>query len=215
MAYLIIGGDKKNKNKKIRQICNKNKLTLENNPDKQIILPNDKGNIGIKEITKIKKFLAHKNWQGKKKKLIIVDQAEAMTREAQNAFLKTLEETSSRAVIILLANSKNALLTTIISRCQINQLKSTENFDPEKTDEIWTRWQKISNSDPGEKISLLKNTNPEDLKNFIIVLQSNLSEEGVDKYQLRNQLENLITAREMADSYVKFSRVVDWLALKL
>ncbi len=52
------------------------------------------------------------------KKVCIVDGAEKMNKEAQNAFLKTLEEPPPDSVIILVVSDGTALLPTIISRCQ-------------------------------------------------------------------------------------------------
>ena len=50
-------------------------------------------------------------------KIYIVDRAEKLTTEAQNALLKTLEEPPSYAVIILLATGEEDLLETVRSRC--------------------------------------------------------------------------------------------------
>ncbi|MDR1773778.1 MAG: DNA polymerase III subunit delta' [Clostridioides sp.] len=50
-------------------------------------------------------------------KIYIINDAQKMTHQAQNALLKTLEEPPSYAVIILISNNKNALLETIVSRC--------------------------------------------------------------------------------------------------
>lgn len=49
--------------------------------------------------------------------IIIMDHADAMTLSAQNKLLKTLEEPVGNAIIILLAERKNALKDTVISRC--------------------------------------------------------------------------------------------------
>ncbi len=51
-------------------------------------------------------------------KVFIVREAEKMTRAAQNALLKTLEEPPARTFIILVAAAIDALLTTVRSRCQ-------------------------------------------------------------------------------------------------
>ena len=53
------------------------------------------------------------------KKMIIIDDADRMTVEAQNAILKTLEEPPSSTIIILIASNQNLLLPTIISRCNV------------------------------------------------------------------------------------------------
>lgn len=49
-------------------------------------------------------------------KIFIVDEAEKMNEQAQNALLKTLEEPPEYGVIILLSNNINAFLDTILSR---------------------------------------------------------------------------------------------------
>lgn len=49
---------------------------------------------------------------------VLVDPAEALTVEAANALLKTLEEPPSRTRFILVSSQPDALLTTIRSRCQ-------------------------------------------------------------------------------------------------
>lgn len=50
-------------------------------------------------------------------KIYIVDEAEKMNTQAQNALLKTLEEPPEYAVILLLATRAEAMLPTIVSRC--------------------------------------------------------------------------------------------------
>jgi DNA polymerase III subunit delta' len=52
-------------------------------------------------------------------KVFVVEQAELMNPQAQNALLKTLEEPAGRTLIILLTDQPNALLQTIRSRSQI------------------------------------------------------------------------------------------------
>lgn len=63
-------------------------------------------------------------------KVFIIEQAELMTAQAQNALLKTLEEPAGRTLIILLTTNANELLPTIRSRCQIFR------FAPLKTDVV-------------------------------------------------------------------------------
>jgi DNA polymerase III, gamma/tau subunits len=54
-------------------------------------------------------------------RIIIIDYAERMTHQAQNAFLKLLEEPGKRIYFILVSHSVSKLLPTILSR--------TENLD--------------------------------------------------------------------------------------
>ena len=51
------------------------------------------------------------------KKIYIVDEAQKLTQQAQNALLKTLEEPPEYVVIMLLCTDEKALLSTISSRC--------------------------------------------------------------------------------------------------
>ena len=54
-------------------------------------------------------------------KVYIINEAEKMTAQAQNALLKTLEEPPEYAVLLLLTANVDALLPTILSRCvQLN-----------------------------------------------------------------------------------------------
>lgn len=56
-------------------------------------------------------------------KIYIVDQAELMTVQAQNALLKTIEEPPEYVVIILLTTNSESFLPTILSRCTVLKLK--------------------------------------------------------------------------------------------
>lgn len=50
-------------------------------------------------------------------KIYIIDDAEKMTMQAQNALLKTIEEPPSYVVVLLLTTNASSLLQTILSRC--------------------------------------------------------------------------------------------------
>jgi DNA polymerase-3 subunit delta' len=65
------------------------------------------------------------------RKVYIINHADTMQKPAQNSLLKTLEEPNKYAIIILLANSKNAFYPTILSRCQIyyfGDAKASDNI---------------------------------------------------------------------------------------
>lgn len=59
-----------------------------------------------------------------KYKVYIIDEAEKLTEQAQNALLKTIEEPPEYAVILLLTNNSNLFLETIVSRCVNLNLKA-------------------------------------------------------------------------------------------
>ena len=54
-------------------------------------------------------------------KAAVIDEAQLMNSEAQNALLKTLEEPPGEALIVLIARNSRQLLETIRSRCQTMQ----------------------------------------------------------------------------------------------
>ncbi|MBI4722350.1 MAG: AAA family ATPase [Candidatus Stahlbacteria bacterium] len=86
------------------------------NPDFISILPNEKGNIGIDELRKIKESVSYRtNWL--KFRTIIVKDADTLTEEAANAFLKILEEVPKQTIFILTTSKIDAILSTIRSRC--------------------------------------------------------------------------------------------------
>ena len=59
-----------------------------------------------------------------KYKVFILEQADKMTIQAQNAFLKTLEEPSGFSIFLLLADSLDAFLPTVLSRCVVLRTES-------------------------------------------------------------------------------------------
>ena len=60
-------------------------------------------------------------------KIYIIDEAQKLTLQAQNALLKTIEEPPSYAVILLLSDNPEGLLPTITSRCVQLHLKPVRN----------------------------------------------------------------------------------------
>jgi DNA polymerase-3 subunit delta' len=61
-----------------------------------------------------------------KYKIYIIDEAEKMNIQAQNALLKTIEEPPAYAVILLLTTNADSFLPTILSRCITLNLKTVK-----------------------------------------------------------------------------------------
>jgi DNA polymerase-3 subunit delta' len=66
----------------------------------------------------------------RKYKIAIIDEAELLNIQAQNALLKTLEEPPKNVIIFLVAQNQEKMLPTIISRCVVKK------FTPVSTEEI-------------------------------------------------------------------------------
>lgn len=83
-------------------------------------LHDEKGSIPIQAIRDLQHFLQLKTIGTKPiRRAVVVEHAEALTTEAQNAFLKVLEEPPADTVILLTADNQRALLPTILSRVQV------------------------------------------------------------------------------------------------
>ena len=94
-----------------------------NHPDIIYVSHEKPNNISVDDIrTQLNNDIVIKPYSSKYK-IYIVDEAEKMNQQAQNALLKTIEEPPAYAVILLLANNASALLPTILSRCVMLSLK--------------------------------------------------------------------------------------------
>ncbi len=85
----------------------------------------DKATIGVEEIRDFRDDMFLSSTESEYK-IYIVDEAERLTVNAQNALLKVLEEPPGRVIIMLLAESSDSILTTIKSR---TQYVAMERFD--------------------------------------------------------------------------------------
>lgn len=106
------------------QECHSCKQALSGNQPDIIRIVHEKPNsIGVEDIRRqVNGDVAIKPYSSPYK-VYIINEAEKMTVQAQNALLKTLEEPPAYAVIILLTANLNALLPTILSRCVVLNMK--------------------------------------------------------------------------------------------
>ena len=85
-------------------------------PDVLVVEPGDSGSIKIEQIREVVDRSNYRPFEGRRR-AVIVDHADAMGEDAQNALLKTLEEPPSATVFILVTSAPNTLLATVLSRC--------------------------------------------------------------------------------------------------
>lgn len=83
--------------------------------DAKILLPDEKGVIGIDSVRALKFFLSKRPIKSPRR-LVIVNDAEALTPEAQSALLKIVEEPPSSATIIFIAHDSQILFAPLRSR---------------------------------------------------------------------------------------------------
>ena len=106
------------------QECHSCKQALSDNHPDIIRVTHEKPNtISVDDIrAQVNNDVAIKPYSGSYK-IYIINEAEKMTPQAQNAILKTLEEPPEYAVILLLTTNVNSLLPTILSRCVVLNMK--------------------------------------------------------------------------------------------
>ena len=130
-AYMFEGGEgigKKEFAKEFASILMKSS-NIVNNPDYIEIKP-EGSSIKISQIRKMQSDIVIKPHS--EYKIYVILNSDKMTLEAQNAILKTLEEPPKYAIIILIANNKEALLDTIKSRCEIIKFTPISEIDLKK-----------------------------------------------------------------------------------
>ncbi len=97
-----------------------------NHPDIHRIVPEK--SIRIEEIRTLIDALSVHPYEGGRH-VVLIENAEKMTPQAQNALLKTLETPPGDAVFFLMTDQMTSLLPTIISRCRIVRFSVLEEED--------------------------------------------------------------------------------------
>jgi DNA polymerase-3 subunit delta' len=85
--------------------------------DVLIIAPGETGVIKVDQIRDAIERSAYRPFEGRRR-VVIIDEADAMLGEAQNAILKTLEEPPAASMFVLITSRPDLLLPTVSSRCQ-------------------------------------------------------------------------------------------------
>ncbi len=108
------------------------KIDSMNHPDIFLIHPEGKSNsIKIEKIREIIYQASLKPYEARKR-IFIINDAECLREEAQNAFLKVLEEPPKNHIMILTSSNIAGLLLTVISRCKILKFNSLDKNDIQK-----------------------------------------------------------------------------------
>ncbi len=89
-----------------------------------------KRDVGIEQVRVLSERLFRKGYGGRGK-VAIVDDADRLTTQAQNAFLKTLEEPPPGTTLVLVSSNAERLLPTVRSRCSIHRFGSLSDADLE------------------------------------------------------------------------------------
>jgi len=132
--------------------------------------------IAVEQARQAQEFLAYTSYYGGPK-LLIVENAERMSTEAQNCFLKTLEEPRGNAIIMLLSSKPDLLLPTILSRCQEIKFFGQKSQEVSREEEnILKGLKKVLSEDLAAKFQYAKTANVEgeNFNKILVALQKHL-----------------------------------------
>ncbi len=138
-----------------------------------------KNALDVEEVRKIAPFLRMTSSEGGWR-IVIVDDADSMTRNAQNALLKILEEPPPNAVLILVAHNAGGLIPTIRSRAHYIHFrpltdnvmkdllgKATPNLSTKDT----TALINLAEGSFGKSLQYMENKAPETLAALMQILE--------------------------------------------
>ncbi len=107
-------------------------------PDLSMVTPEEEGGIiKVSQIRNLQHSLALTPYEARYRIALLLN-FQTANASAQNALLKTLEEAPAKVILLLTADSADALLPTISSRCEILRLRPIPVELLEK--ELQTRW---------------------------------------------------------------------------
>lgn len=149
-AYLVTGRTNNDRLEWANKFFNKEKIEEILN-----IIPEGK-NIVIESIRRLTHRLSFAPQNPEVGRGVVVENAQLLTQEAANAFLKTLEEPPGKTIFILTAPNKEVVLETIASRAtHISLGPSIFGLSPEETQEAEKLFEKLTKSGVGERLEFL------------------------------------------------------------
>ena len=143
-----------------------------------------------------------------KYKIYIVDHAEKMNIQAQNALLKTIEEPPAYGVIILLTSNADSFLPTILSRCILLNIKTVEEDLIKK--HLMKKYQvpdykaeicaAFAQGNVGKAIQLAASDSFNEMKQDVLALAKKM--EDIEIYELPVTIKNINTYKQRMDEYL-------------
>lgn len=197
ISTIVVSSDSQKSLDDVLTTCKKNKID-----PIDITSISSENSIGIADIRKIQEKIYLKPIKSQKK-AIVINQAQLLTAEAQNALLKVLEEPPLNTELFLISNQIDSFLPTIISRCKIINLDPKEKAFPqealEKTEETIDR---LKDMQVGERLKLAQDLSKdiELMKWFSYAI-----------FILRNQMLENPTEFE-TEKIIKFNRAMNTLS---
>ncbi len=126
-AFLVTGATKSRRLQYIDDELGKLRVAVF---DRTLLQLSDRPSLGIADIRNLEQRL-HLSPTASRFTAAVIHDCHALTREAQQALLKLLEEPPAFAKIFLETDNAETLLPTVLSRCQTVSLGFAEKFTPD------------------------------------------------------------------------------------
>lgn len=195
--------------------CRSCRQAADHNQPDIIYVSHEKPNtIGVDDIrTQINNDIDIKPYSSRYK-VYIVDEAQKMNQQAQNALLKTIEEPPAYAIILLLTTNADSFLQTILSRCITLNLKAVKE---DKIKEYLMKHYQIpdyqadicaafSQGNVGKAIQLASSEEFGELKASVLQLMKRL--EDIDLYEMTGAVKQIAEYKLSVNDY--FDLMMSW-----
>lgn len=155
---------------------------------------------GIAQVREIRKFISLKTTgQSTIRRVVVIENADSLGTDAQNALLKILEEPPADTMVVLTAGHAHQLLSTIRSRVQILKiLPLSKDFclslKTHSKDEL-ARAYALSNGRAGEFIALLGEGSDHAMVESVALAKTFLSQQ---QYERLSNVESLSKDKDQA-----------------
>ena len=195
--------------------CHSCKQAMSHNQPDIIYVSHEKPNIiGVDDIREqLNNDIAVKPYSSKYK-IYIIDEAEKMNPQAQNALLKTIEEPPAYGIILLLTTNADKFLQTIRSRCITLDIKAIkdevirsyllENYQiPDYYADVCTAF---AQGNVGKAIQLVTSDDFNELKGAVVQLMKRLSD--IDFYEMGAAVKQISEFKLQIEDY--FDLMMIW-----
>lgn len=171
--------------------------------------------VEINQIRRIAPFLHMTAAKAGGWRVVIVDDADRMNKNAQNAILKILEEPPANVLLILITHRTGALISTVRSRCRIINFQPLEKDklafllrkqNPAITQEEIDILYDISGGSIGQSLRIIDEGGLATVDKAVALLQSWPDWNWPETHILANKL----AGKGQEDSYRAFTDVMRW-----
>ena len=197
------------------QECHSCKQAMTKNQPDIIYVRHEKPNtISVDDIrTQVNNDIVIKPYSSRYK-IYMIDEAEKMNEQAQNALLKTIEEPPAYAILILLTTNAAAFLPTILSRCVTLNIKAVP--DEKIRGYLMRKYQipdyqadvcvAFAQGNVGKAIQLASSEEFNELKDAVLQLIKRLRD--IDLYEMTEAVKQIATYKLSINDY--FDLMMVW-----